>query len=82
MYSHTLSVGFTSGQWGGWNSKIIFSGNSDVLKRWPGALSTWMICNSSGYWSDNCCKYAWKQTLSQWENSQKKLLPVDGDTAP
>ena len=81
-YSHTLSVGFTNGQAGGWNSKITLSGNSDESKLWAGALLTWMMCNCSGYCIDKSCKYAPKQTLSKCENSQKKLFPVALDTAP
>ena len=81
-YSHTLSVGFTPGQAGGWNSKITVSGNSDESNLWAGALSTWMMCNSWGYCIDKSCKYASKQTLSKCENSQKKLFPVALDTAP
>jgi hypothetical protein len=75
-------VGFTSGLAGGWNSKMTLSGNSDESKLWAGALSTWMMCNCSGYCIEKSCKYAPKQTLSKWENSQKKLFPVALDTAP
>jgi len=51
--SQSRSMGLSSGQWAGWNRRIMFSGTFSLGVVWNDPLSNWMICKSSGYAPEN-----------------------------
>ena len=78
-YCQTCSIAFDSGQWGGWNIKIMLSGTCSFLALWKPPLSNWIIKISSGKCFETSSKKIWKHFELRWENSKKRTRPRADD---
>ena len=78
-YCQTCSMGLDSGQWGGWNIKMMLGGIFKFLALWNPPLSNWIIKTLSANFSDTNCKNIskhWLRYSFRRRDKSKKPLKI------